>query len=119
MQVNRQIQGFHGTLPELAANASRARRSFQDVGREVVAKQPTPETEVAQPPVAQVVEGEFLGRRASSDGGFGGSWRGSNNNTPQPGAIVRAIAAYQANSPTASRAASGRAANQASIDTYA
>ena len=117
MQVNRQLQGFHGTLPELASSASRARRSFQDVGREVAAKQTTQETETAKPPVAQVVEGEFLGRSAS-DGGFGGSWRGSNS-APQPGAIVRAIAAYQANSPTASRAASGRAANQASIDTYA
>lgn len=117
MQVNRHLQGFHGTLPELAANASRARRSFQDVGREVVAKQTTQETETAKPPVAQVVEGEFIGRR-SGDGGFGGGWRGSNS-TPQAGAVVRAIAAYQANSPTVSSAASGRAANQASIDTYA
>lgn len=117
MQVNRQLQGFHGTLPELASSASRARRAFQDVGREVNAQQATPETETAKPPVAQVVEGEFLGRR-SSDGSFGGSWRGSNT-SPQPGAVVRAIAAYQANSPAASCAAFGQAANQASIDTYA
>lgn len=117
MQVNRQLQGFHGTLPELAASTSRARRAFHDIGREVNAQQATPETETAKPPVAQVVEGEFLGRSAG-EGGFGGSWRGSNS-VPQPGAIVRAIAAYQANSPAASRAAFGQAANQASIDTYA